>query len=97
MPPVRRLRIIVLLFCLLLGSPMLIATAVSGESDRPPSGKQVFETKCLHCHKASKFVDLHYDRRAWEQIVRRMELNTCVLTDAEYDAVCDFLVQEHGE
>jgi len=86
-----------LLVCLLLAFPMLIATALGKESAQTLSGKQVFETKCLQCHKASKFVDLRYDRRAWEQIVRRMELNTCVLTDAEYDAVCDFLVQEHGE
>jgi len=83
-----------LLLPLLLGT-MLAGTA-SGSAEKP-SGKQVFETKCLQCHKQAKFADLHYDRRAWEQIVTRMELNTCVLTDDEYAAVCDFLVKEHGE
>jgi len=76
----------------------LLATMAFGEDGAPaPSGKQVFETKCLQCHKQRKFANLHYERRAWEQIVARMERNTCVLTDGEFTAVCDYLVQEHGD
>jgi len=67
-------------------------------ADKPakPDGRQVFETKCLHCHKREKFTSQQHDRREWEQILSRMELNTCKLTEAEAKAVMEFLVKEHG-
>lgn len=77
--------------------PMTAAVAFGGEKEAIPSGQKVFETKCLQCHKQSKFRNSHYDRRTWEQIVMRMERNTCILSDAEYDAVCDYLAKEHGD
>lgn len=85
---------LVLLISMLLAVPF---AATYARGDEKPSGKQVFETKCLQCHKQTKFKDLHYARREWEQIVSRMERNTCVLSDAEYSSVCEYLAKEHGE
>ena len=77
----------------------LVAGAFAYADDAPAklSGKDVFKQKCLHCHKPQKFTSQHHDRREWEQILRRMELNTCNLTDAEAEAVADYLVKEHGD
>ena len=87
-----------LLSVLLLLTSSFSASISSGEEKtKQLSGKSVFETKCLQCHKPSKFKDQHHDRRAWEQILSRMELNTCVLSDAEASAVADYLVKEFGE
>ena len=82
----------VAVFVLFAGS-----SVCSAEQSAPLTGKQVFEQKCLKCHKPSKFTAQHHDRREWEQILSRMELNTCELTAAEAKAVADYLVKEHGD
>jgi cytochrome c5 len=73
------------------------ADALSADKPAKVSGKAVFEEKCLKCHKPSKFTSQHHDRREWEQILSRMELNTCELTPTEASAVADYLVKEHGD
>ena len=87
----------VILFGALATLPLVVTDALGDEVAMVSSGKEVFDMKCLHCHKRTKFTNLHYDRRTWEQIVARMERNTCVLSDAEYNAVCNYLAKEHGE
>jgi mono/diheme cytochrome c family protein len=74
-----------------------VSNVYSDDSQKHITGKQVFEQKCLKCHKPEKFTTQHHDRREWEQILSRMELNTCVLSDAEANAVADYLVKEHGD
>lgn len=71
--------------------------AMAQEKGKPLDGKQVFVDKCLKCHKPDKFKSQHHDRRGWEQILTRMELNTCVLSDAEASAVAGYLSKEFGE
>lgn len=90
-------RVLISVISILLVLPLGTNIARGGDKIAKLTGQQVFENKCLQCHKKSKFKDLHYARREWEQIVARMERNTCVLSDAEYSAVCDYLAKEHGE
>ncbi|MDH4162848.1 MAG: hypothetical protein OEW15_09210 [Nitrospirota bacterium] len=60
-------------------------------------GKAVFEAKCLKCHKVDKFKKNRSDRKGWEMTLRRMERNSCILTDEETNAVADYLAKEYGE
>ena len=90
-------RALISVMSILLVLPLATSIARGGDKIAKVTGQQVFENKCLQCHKQSKFKDLHYARREWEQIVTRMERNTCILSDAEYSAVCDYLAKEHGE
>lgn len=81
----------------LVVSLLIQPIAFSEEKPQSISGKQVFEQKCLKCHKPDKFKAQHHDRQAWEQILTRMGLNTCNLTDTEAVVVADYLVKMHGE
>jgi hypothetical protein len=90
-------RLLVPCICIILAVPAAVDIALGQEKIAKLSGQNVFQNKCLQCHKQSKFKDLHYARREWEQIVTRMERNTCVLSDVEYNAVCEYLAKEHGE
>ncbi len=95
MPTTRPMRSWVLCILALLTVPAAAGITL-GDDKTGATGKQVFDTKCLKCHKQSKFKELHYALSEWEQIVTRMELNTCVLSDAERSAVCDYLAKEFG-
>jgi len=86
-----------LLFSFALCFGLAGTDAFSADKSAKLGGKEVFEQKCLKCHKPTKFKNRHHTRREWEQILTRMELNTCELTDAEAKAVADYLVKEHGD
>ncbi len=73
------------------------AFAVGQEKAAKVDGKAVFEQKCLKCHKPAKFKDQHNSRKDWELILSRMERNSCVLSDAEMNAVADYLSKQYGE
>ncbi len=84
----------------LLGGSALFLMAASpflADSDKKVDGKVVFEQKCLKCHKVDKFSKIRNDRRGWETVLRRMERNSCILSDAETNAVADYLSKQYGE
>ena len=75
----------------------MIPFAAAQEKAAKVDGKAVFEQKCLKCHKIEKFKEQHNSRKDWELILSRMERNSCVMTDAEMNAVADFLSKKYGE
>jgi mono/diheme cytochrome c family protein len=92
-PVSSRTRIILgLVLSLVLAAPFA-AVAEKAKAD----GKSVFEQKCLKCHKPEKFKSQHNSRKDWELILSRMERNSCVLTEAETNAVAEYLAKHYGE
>ncbi|MDA8098512.1 MAG: hypothetical protein M0042_02655 [Nitrospiraceae bacterium] len=78
-------------------SLLLLPNVQGAEKPAAVDGKSVFETKCLKCHKPEKFKSQHNSRKDWELILSRMERNSCVLNDAEREAIADFLSKKYGE
>lgn len=75
----------------------VLPLAFGADSPKKLDGKQVFEQKCLKCHKIEKFNTQRYDRKGWDLVLSRMELNTCNLTDEEARAVGVYLSKTYGE
>ncbi len=85
---------------MVLASVMLLSglpSAHGADGAKKLDGKQVFEQKCLKCHKIEKFNTQRYNRKGWDLVLSRMELNTCNMTDAEARAVGDYLAKTYGE
>jgi mono/diheme cytochrome c family protein len=78
---------------------MMLAVPAAAGAEKPNKidGKKLFEQRCLKCHKAEKFRDNRSDRKGWELTLSRMERNSCILTDAETDALAAYLAKEFGE
>lgn len=76
---------------------LLLPLAFGDDAPKVIDGKSVFEQKCLKCHKIDKFKKNRTDRKGWELTLRRMERNSCILTDDETNAVANFLSKEYGE
>jgi hypothetical protein len=95
MEKIDKKRMVILAAGVLLLLGMALPSAFGGEKSL--SGKEVFTQKCLKCHKPEKFTTQHHDRRGWEQILSRMELNTCNLTAAEANVVAEYLIEEYGD
>jgi len=76
---------------------LLLPVAFGADASKPVDGKATFEQKCLKCHKIDKFKKNRTDRKGWELTLRRMERNSCILTDEEANAVATYLSKEFGE
>lgn len=77
-----------------LATALALPVAFGGDTSK---GKAIFEQKCLKCHKVDKFKKNRADRKGWELVLRRMERNSCILSDEETNAVADYLAKEYGE
>lgn len=81
----------------LFAALLLLPVAFGADAPKAADGKTVFEQKCLKCHKIDKFKKNRTDRKGWELVLRRMERNSCVLTEEETNAVATYLSKEYGE
>ena len=69
-----------------------MAQAPAGALD----GKTVFGQKCFQCHQPSMFTSLRQDRKGWESTLYRMVGRGALWTEAEINAMADFLAQTRG-
>ena|SRR4249920_2342448 len=60
------------------------------------SGQEILGRKCFQCHAASMWLPLRQDRRAWESVLYRMVGRGALWTEAEVNAMADFLAQTRG-
>jgi cytochrome c5 len=60
-------------------------------------GKEVLTRKCFQCHQASMWSSLKGDRKAWESVLYRMVGRGALWTEAEINAMADFLAQSRGQ
>ena len=59
-------------------------------------GKEILTRKCFQCHQVSMWSSLRQDRRAWESVLYRMVGRGALWTEAEINAMADFLAQSRG-
>ncbi len=60
-------------------------------------GKEILTRKCFQCHQASMWSPLRQDRKAWEGVLYRMVGRGALWTEAEINAMADFLAQTRGQ
>ena len=86
---------------LLLWASLCVASAHAGPAQvaspaKPaaePAGKEILTRKCFQCHQASMWSPLRQDRKAWESVLYRMVGRGALWTEAEINAMADFLAQ----
>ena len=61
-----------------------------------PEGKEILTRKCFQCHQVSMWSSLRQDRKAWESVLYRMVGRGALWTEAEINAMADFLAQTRG-
>jgi cytochrome c5 len=74
-------------------APRPAAAAAATDEAR---GKDILETKCLLCHEADLIVAQRLSRPGWVREVEKMVRWGAVVTDAEKDALVDYLFRNYG-
>ena len=59
-------------------------------------GKEILTRKCFQCHQPTMWGSLRQDRKAWESVLYRMVGRGALWTEAEINAMADFLAQTRG-
>ena len=59
-------------------------------------GKEIFTRKCFQCHQVGMWSSIRQDRKAWEGVLYRMVGRGALWTEAEINAMADFLAQTRG-
>ena len=59
-------------------------------------GKEILTRKCFQCHQVGMWSSLRQDRKAWEGVLYRMVGRGALWTEAEINAMADFLAQTRG-
>ena len=69
--------------------------AAAGPQAAAPAadGKEILTRKCFQCHQASMWSSLRGDRKSWEGVLYRMVGRGALWTEAEINAMADFLAQ----
>ena len=90
---------------LVIASATIIATAAPASQGAPPaqaaaasaaSGKEVLQRKCFQCHAPTMWGSVRGDRTAWLGVLYRMVGYRALWTEAEINAMADFLAQTRG-
>jgi Helix-hairpin-helix motif len=87
-------RLVVPLAVIALGAVVSIA-AVQPEAPRkepPPE----FTKVCVRCHPSDKIVEGRRYRTQWDQVLEQMVARGATGTDAEFDVIFDYLVEQYG-
>jgi cytochrome c5 len=60
-------------------------------------GKEILTRKCFQCHQVGMWSSLRQDRKEWESVIYRMVGRGALWTEAEINAMVDFLAQTRGQ
>ena len=82
--------------CVCVASVHAGQTAPAAKPAAEPPGKEILTRKCFQCHQASMWSSLRHDRKAWEGVLYRMVGRGALWTEAEINAMADFLAQTRG-
>jgi len=82
-------------------SATTIATAASPQTNPPaqtsaPSGQEILQRKCFQCHAPTMWSSVRGDRKTWLGVLYRMVGYRALWTEAEINAMADFLAQTRG-
>ncbi|OFW14445.1 MAG: hypothetical protein A3F70_10825 [Acidobacteria bacterium RIFCSPLOWO2_12_FULL_67_14] len=98
MPPT--IRAAALLLAVVLSPVPLSAQAPrrapSPATAQEPPGKEILSRKCFQCHAMSMWTSLRQDRKQWEAVLYRMVGRGALWTEAEINAMADYLAELRG-
>lgn len=75
-----------------LQQPEAPAAAAGARPEPPPEVTKV----CVRCHPIDKILEARRYPEQWDQVIEQMVARGATGTDAEFDAVYDFLVAQYG-
>ena len=87
---------------LFLFASVCVVSAQAGQGGTPATpvaegpGKEILTKKCFQCHQPTMWGSLRQDRKAWESVLYRMVGRGALWTEAEINAMADFLAQTRG-
>lgn len=86
------------LLLLLLISPIFSAARAQSSAPMLPDGpgKQAVVAKCTQCHGPEMFALSRKTPDDWDAVITKMTSNGLVITDAEYDAIMNYLTTNFG-
>lgn len=101
MPLLLRAAAVCFLCTLLWASTRTVSAAAAGlpaiQAAAPAAeGKEILTRKCFQCHQATMWSAVRGDRKAWESVLYRMVGRGALWTEAEINAMADFLAQTRG-
>jgi len=59
-------------------------------------GKAVTEKICNSCHGTENYVGKHLNKDGWEEVIQEMVSQGAQASDAEFDAIVDYLTRNFG-
>jgi cytochrome c5 len=91
-----RAAVLMVTFVLMVGGHAAVAQTAPQAEPSAPSGKEVFQRKCFQCHAGTMWTTLRGDRTMWLGVLYRMVGLRALWTEAEINAMADFLAQTRG-
>ena len=100
-----RIAILAWSVALVIASATTITTAAQTPQGTPPApataasaaaGKEILQRKCFQCHAPTMWSSVRGDRTAWLGVLYRMVGYRALWTEAEINAMADFLAQTRG-
>ena len=70
--------------------------AEPAKSEPQNPGRELVQRKCYQCHQVGMWNSLRQDRNAWEATLYRMVGRGALWTEAEINAMAEFLAQTRG-
>ena len=92
------MRILLLVAAALAGTAALAQAPAAHPAPLPEgAGKAQVEAACAGCHDMSVVTAKHYSAAKWDDVVQQMVSRGAPVSDADYDAVVDYLAKNYGE
>jgi competence protein ComEA len=76
----------------------LVAAALTAQAqpEARPAPPPEFTKLCVRCHPPDKIVESRRYPAQWDQVIEQMVARGATGTDAEFDVVYDYLVEQYG-
>ena len=73
-----------------------VASMAAVQPEARPAPPPEFTKVCVRCHASDKVVEGRRYPAQWDQVIEQMVARGATGTDAEFDAVYDYLVAQYG-
>lgn len=73
-----------------------VVTMAALQTEARPEPPPEFTKVCVRCHPSEKIVEARRYPEQWDQVIEQMVARGATGTDAEFDAVYDYLVSQYG-
>jgi competence ComEA-like helix-hairpin-helix protein len=73
-----------------------VAAPPASQAETRPAPPPEFTKVCVRCHPSDKVVEGRRYPAQWDQVLEQMVARGAIATDAELDAIYDYLVAQYG-